>query len=100
MTFDVNSILPEKLDKYWPDWLNIAIAYSVERVKLGKNIWNSFDRPLGDREWFIALDYSLLKIIKPKSKFLREVLDLLDNFHFPAPAVRISPSTVWYGIYF
>jgi hypothetical protein len=100
LTFDVHSMLPEPVDRYWPKWLNIAIAYGVEKVKLGKNIWNSSGRPLGDKEWFIALDYSLLKLFNPQSKTLREILDLLDNFHFPAPAVRISPSTIWYGIYF
>ncbi|MCX8056681.1 MAG: YfiM family protein [Ignavibacteria bacterium] len=100
LTFDVHSILPKPIDNFWPSWLNVAVAYGVEKVKLGKNIWNSADRPLGDREWYITLDYSLVKLIKPKSNFLREVLDLIDNFHLPAPAVRISPSTIWYGIYF
>lgn len=100
LTFDVNSILPNSVDKFWPDWLNVALGYGVERVKLGKNIWNSSGKPLGDREWYIALDYSLVKIFNPKSKLLREFLELLDNFHFPAPAVRFSPSTIWYGIYF
>lgn len=100
LTFDVNSILPASVDNLWPDWLNIALGYGVERVKLGKNIWNSSGRPLGDREWYIAIDYSLLKLFNPESKILREILELLDNFHFPAPAVRISPSTIWYGIYF
>lgn len=100
LTFDVNAFLPQSIDRFWPDWLNIAIAYGVEKVKLGKNIWNMADKPLGDREWYIALDYSLLKIFRPKSKILRDVLEFLDNFHFPAPAVRISPSTIWYGLYF
>ncbi len=100
LSLDVHSILPEPLDNYWPKWLNIAAAYGVEKVKLGKNIWNSSGRPLGDREFYISLDYSLLKLINPQSKTLREILDLLDNFHFPAPAVRFSPSTIWYGIYF
>jgi len=100
LTFDVHSILPSPVDNYWPKWLNIALAYGVEKVKLGKNIWNSSGRPLGDREWYISLDYSLLKLFNPESKTLREILDFLDNFHFPAPAVRISPSTIWYGIYF
>lgn len=100
LSFDVHSILPTPVDNYWPKWLNIAVAYGVEKVKLGKNIWNSSGKPLGDREWYISLDYSLLKLFNPESKTLREILDLLDNFHFPAPAVRISPSTIWYGIYF
>ncbi|MEJ5305071.1 MAG: DUF2279 domain-containing protein [Ignavibacteria bacterium] len=100
LSFDIHSILPSPVDNYWPKWLNFAIAYGVEKVKLGKNIWNSSGKPLGDREWYISLDYSLLKLFNPESKILREVLDLLDNFHFPAPAVRITPSTIWYGIYF
>ncbi len=100
LTFDINSILPSKLDRFWPDWLNIAVAYGVDKVKLGKNIWNSSGKPLGDREWYIALDYSLLKIFNPKSQTLRDILKLIDNFHFPAPAVKISPNTIWYGLHF
>lgn len=100
LTFVIHSMLPKPVDNFWPNWLNISLGYSVEKVKLGKNIWNSSGKPLGDREWYVAIDYSLLKLLNPESKILRELLELLDNFHFPAPAIRISPSTIWYGIYF
>lgn len=100
LTIDINSLLPSKIENYWPDWLNIAIAYGVDKVKLGKNIWNSSNGPLGDREWYISLDYSLLKLFNPQSQFFRDILNFLDNFHFPAPAIKISPNVIWYGLYF
>ncbi|MBU2447364.1 MAG: YfiM family protein [Bacteroidetes bacterium] len=100
LTFDVNSMLPKSIDKYWPDWLNLALGYGVERVKLGKNIWNSSVNPLGDREWYIAFDYDLVKLFNPKAEWLRELLETFNIIHFPSPAIRFSPSGIYYGLYF
>ncbi|MCX8010373.1 MAG: hypothetical protein N3A61_04420 [Ignavibacteria bacterium] len=100
MTLDVHSILPKPVDKFWPNWLNLAFGYGVDKVKLGKNDWNSAEEPLGDREWYISFDYDLLKLFNPKAQWLREILDALNLIHFPSPAIRFSPSGVVYGLYF
>lgn len=100
LTFDIHSYLPKKLDKYWPDWLNLAVGYGADKIKLSKTEWNSFGRGgEGDKEFYIALDYDLIKLFKPKKGFWYEVLDILNVFHFPAPALKLTPKPVFYIIF-
>lgn len=101
LSLDIHSLLPNRIKKYYPNWLNIAVGYGVEKVKLSKTQWNSANgRGLGEREFYLALDYDLVKLFKPKSELLNKILNLLNNFHFPAPAIRLTPSRIYYGIYF
>ncbi|MHC1739156.1 MAG: DUF2279 domain-containing protein [Ignavibacteriaceae bacterium] len=105
LTINVDEFLPGSISEYYPDWLEIAIGYGVNRVFLPDGNWNhdikNNKRGLGHQEWYIAIDYDLMKLIKPaKGTFLYTFLDLLNVVHLPAPAVRISPSAVYYGIYF
>jgi hypothetical protein len=48
----------------------------------------------------LSLDYDLTKIIPQDTGFLRLLAEALNFIHWPAPAVRISPNAVWYGLYF
>lgn len=100
LTFDVHSYLPEKIDKYWPDWLNLAIGYGTDKIKLSKTDWNSFGNGgEGDREYYISVDYDLLKIFKPEPGFWHEVLYILNVLHFPAPAIKLTPKPVFYFLF-
>jgi len=75
-------------DSNWlPNWLNIAVGVSITHPYPHR------------RELIIGLDYNL-KRIKTSSVFLRHILNVLDRYHFPAPAIRLAPGYVAYGLYF
>ena len=86
----VNNILPSSLEPYWPDFLGLAVGYAARDVQ-GQN-----PHPVV----FISLDYDMTKIIPNNTWFLRSLGRALNFIRWPAPAVRISPSTIWYGVYF
>lgn len=78
-----------KLDdsSWFPGWLNIAVGISITHPYPHR------------RELLIGLDYNL-KRIKTRSVFLRHLLNVLDRYHFPAPAIRLAPGYIGYGLYF
>lgn len=86
----VNNIFPGSVERYWPDFLGLAVGYAARDVK-GQNPYPVV---------FIGLDYDMTKIIPDDTWFLRMLGEALNFIHLPAPAVRISPSAIWYGLYF
>lgn len=51
------------------------------------------------QELYIALDYNLKKI-KIKNIYLKQLLESLDRFHLPAPAIRIRPDSRAFFLFF
>ncbi len=88
----VNNFLPASLEKYWPDFLCLAVGYGA------RDIATPNAQP--NRVYFLSLDYDMTKIIPQSTPFLRTLSETLNFIHLPAPAVRISPSAIWYGLYF
>jgi Predicted periplasmic lipoprotein (DUF2279) len=84
----VHDILPRELKPYWPPLLGIAIGRAVEGLQRGKP----------SAGMYVALDLDLRKL-PGKSPLLRKVWTFLNYVHLPMPAVRVSPSVVWYGFY-
>ncbi len=87
---NVNDILPAPLESYWPDFLCLALGYGARDIL----------SPDAYRVYFLSLDYDMTKIIPQDTEFLRMLGEALNFIHFPAPAVRISPDAIWYGLYF
>lgn len=102
MTLNMRSVAPKQIQKYLPDWLNIAIGYGGDNIVDETGHLRQIDNVgIGDQEWFISFDYDLLKIFKPKENtFFYLLLEQLDAIHFPAPAIKIKPNVVWFGLYF
>ena len=81
----------------WPEFLSLAVGYRAGNM-LGaqNNSWlidgEVFDAApyLKERysSWILALDYNLASI-NTKSKFLNTILDTLNHFKWPAPAVEL-----------
>lgn len=92
MAVKVNEFLPEQADPFWPDFLNIAVGYGVRDVSEVSGEAYSVV--------FIGLDYDMKKIIPQTSSFLVTLSDILNFIHLPAPAIRISPSTILYGLFY
>jgi hypothetical protein len=90
LAVNVNNLLPASIEPLWPDFLCVAAGYGARDI-LGSSPY---------RVAFLSLDYDMTKIIPRSTGFLRTLGDVLNAIHFPAPAVRFSPSAVWYGLYF
>jgi len=94
ITFDVNHFAETCC---WPDWLNIAVGFGIDDTQY-LNAHNT--KVGGQNEWYIALDYDVPKILKRwNSPIGKKVKHWLNYFHFPAPAIRISPKLEFYPLF-
>ena len=93
ISWNVNNYLPEKLEKYWPDFLALAAGVGIDETTDG--------RGGGNYEIYLALDYDLKAILKNKqSRFWKTTKHLLNYIKLPAPAIRFSPTAKAYIFYF
>ena len=67
--------------------LNIAVGYGFERYTTQK------------QEFYISLDYNL-KEVKVNNPYLQQLITVLDRLHYPAPALRLAPGYIGYGLFF
>jgi hypothetical protein len=89
MSFKVNSVLPKSVEQFWPDFLCFAVGYGARDIL----------KPDKYSVWYVGLDYDMTKIIPQDTWFLKSLSETLNYIHFPAPAIRISPGAIWYGLY-
>lgn len=89
MGVTVHDLLPEGVREYWPPILGLAAGYTVRGL----------NTPHAYHETIIALDLDLRKL-PGDSPFLKNLWEILNYIHLPMPAVRVSPSAIWYGLYF
>ncbi len=93
-SINVKSFFPES---QWPAWANIAIGYGADNLFGGfNNMWisknnNKYDYSFKDRQrqFYLALDYDLRKV-KTKNHFLKALLNTLNIYKFPAPAIEYN----------
>lgn len=93
-SINVKSFFPQS---NWPAWANIAVGYGAENLFGGfNNVWVSKNNISYDysakkryRQFYLALDYDLRKI-KTKHHFLKALLNTLNIYKFPAPAIEYS----------
>jgi hypothetical protein len=90
LTLTMKNLLPGSISESWPDFLCLSLGVAVRDN-------NSPNRYL---VWYLAPDLDMTKIIPPNTPFLKTLGEALNFIHFPLPAVRFSPKTVWYGLYF
>ena len=89
MGITVYDLLPTELQRYWLPAVGLAVGYTVRDL----------NSPKPYHEAILALDLDLRKL-PGNSHFLRTMWEMLNYIHLPMPAVRISPSVIWYGLYF
>lgn len=99
MGVHVHGLLPRALRPYWPEWLGLAVGVAVRNMPLKVDGQVIYGNPL-DRNIIIALDYDMTKIIPGDSWLLNALKEGLNFIHFPAPAIRIAPNFIAYGLYF
>lgn len=87
---------PESWKQDYPKWLaplGIAFGYGAKGIGI--------DPQGGRHEFFVGLDIDISKIPIGEGSGLVKFLKSEFNFiRLPLPAVRITPSGVWYGLYF
>jgi hypothetical protein len=82
--------LPKSMQSWWPPFLGIAGGFAARNLNGGGS---------GERQYFIALDYDLTKL--PGDSWILKTLKESGNFfHFPAPALRITPTATFFVLYF
>jgi hypothetical protein len=87
LSVNPKGLMGKALPDWFPGFLNIACGVGVSSYSMSR------------REIYLGLDYNL-SAIHSKSFLLRHLISLLDKFHFPAPAIRIHPGYVGYGLFF
>ena len=92
LSANVHALLPSSLESYWPDFLWMAVGYGARDIAIPHQDPYSV--------LYLSLDYDVTKLIPQRTGFLKFLSNTLNFIHLPAPAVRLSPSAVWYGLTF
>jgi hypothetical protein len=79
--------------KFYPNFLSFALGMSITDAS------HTIGSSRAKVSWILSLDLDVNQL-PGKSDFMKKLKKILNFYHFPAPAVRISPSGVWYGLYF
>ncbi len=90
LSMKIEDILPQTLRSTWPDFLCLALGYGARGVAT----------PDPHRVYFIAPDIDFTRLIPQSTPFLKTLGEALNFIHPPLPALRIHPTSIWYGIYF
>ncbi|MGE3800870.1 MAG: DUF2279 domain-containing protein [Candidatus Kapaibacterium sp.] len=88
-SLNVNEMLPQEWQRWWPDWINIAVGHSVKGVR-------AYDGS-GNHELYLSLDWNT-EGLPGDGSFWNWLKRIANYYHLPAPAVRIAPNVVWYGL--
>jgi hypothetical protein len=75
LTFNMHNLLPSTVGEKWPEFVQLAVGYSV-----GEN--------MTVREIAVGLDWNL-EAIHTSNRDLAWLIKQLNLFHFPAPGVKI-----------
>jgi hypothetical protein len=85
----------------WPSWLNVAVGYGADQMYGGfENKWNSkgimydYSTQKRQRQYYLALDYDL-RYLPIKNHALKALLNTLNIYKFPAPAVEYNSVEGW-----
>lgn len=106
---DVWNLLPPSAQSWYPKWLQLAVGYTARKYgpylggtpECAANPYGMQCVDLPDtRELYIGLDYSLANLIpKTNVPVIDWLIQYLDHFHFPAPALRLTPSVKGYLLF-
>lgn len=90
VSINVHNLLPDNLKKFSHPFVNIAVGHSVKNLD---------SKTGGNHELFVSLDWNLEAL--PGDFWLFKLLKKnLNYYHLPAPAIKIYPNVVWYGLKF
>ena len=85
LTANVHNILPESMQDYWPEFLQVAVGYGVG--------WKETRR-----EFVIGFDFNL-EAFSPCTDNVLLVQRVFNVVHWPSPALKLTTGKgpIWYG---
>src|SRR5947209_9338420 len=90
LSVNLRALLGESTATFVPTFLNVAIGYGVTNLDLKGG---------GDREFYLSLDLDVNRL-PGSGGFLSAIKHVLNYIHLPAPAIRLTPSVITYGLRF
>jgi hypothetical protein len=81
LTCNVNNLLPSLIEPYWPDFLQIAVGFSV-------------DDKVTKREAVIGFDINLEALFSTENEDWLLFEKTVNKFHIPAPAIKFTEGKV------
>lgn len=88
LSIDIDQFLPERIEKLFPDLINIAVGHSVNGLE---NLCSA------NHDFFIGLDWDI-EGLPGNSSLLLFLKNTLNLYHLPAPTIKIYPNIIWYGL--
>ena len=96
LTWKMNNALPKKVEKYWPDFLGLALGLSVDD-NIGMDPVGRYEK----WEIYLAFDYDLEEMVKNvNSPIVKSIAHYLNYIKFPSPAIRFTPEFKMKPFYF
>jgi hypothetical protein len=113
LSVNVNNMLPDNLEKYWPDWLQLSFGYAArdlinpfeyrdnpEKTEEIKNTRAVFrENVAGNPRYILALDYDLAKILPEGIPIWNWVRQTLNYIKLPSPAIEFGETTRVFLLY-
>jgi len=78
LTFDVHNIIGESEHNFWPEFLNLAIGYSISQSHPRR------------REFTFGLDLNIKEIFKTESPDWKLLRNTADRIHVPMPGIKTT----------
>lgn len=91
LSLKIHRMLPRSARPYWPEWLALAGGWSIDE--------GVFEGKKGKYEFYIALDYDMEGIFKPKERWARNLVRFANYFKLPAPTIQVYPETKFFLLY-
>lgn len=110
ISINVENMLPDKWKKYYPDWLELSIGYTVRNLlatnapeAAGKTPCSECisieDGYWGSPRLVIALDYNLVKLLPDGGNTWNWFKQSLNLIKLPSPALEIGKVTRFYILF-
>jgi hypothetical protein len=101
LAMNVNNMLPNTIEPYWPDWLMFSVGYGVRGYAI--DIFDDEGNVIGEqtvrRRFLLGLDYDWVKIIpESKSGFINFLRQSLNIIRLPGPTLEIGDDGVSFGL--
>ncbi len=108
ISINVHNLLPEKVKKYYPRWLDISVGFAVRNLCDPLNPENKCNPQVsepvypyvwGNRKLIVALDFDLVKLLPDGSPFCNWLKQSFNFFKLPSPAIEFGNPTRFYLLY-
>lgn len=96
LAVNVNRLLPQAIEPYWPDWMMISVGYGIRNYAVIDALGRDVDV---SRKFLIGIDYDWIKIIPPSDfGFFNYVRQFMNYVRFPGPTLEIGDDGVSFGL--